>query len=257
MTFLLIALFVYVPYSLMVAFVLPVPAAAAPAVPGTVPQFDREATLLRCSELVLFGLIVLPLGGAALTHSISAAFLGKQLSAGESYRRAAPRLAGLIGTQILAWLAPFLGLILLRILFGNGLFGIGVLIMAAIVVSCWLYVLTPIVVLERVTGVAAMNRSLELMRDNIGKAFLIELLTAIVAGAIGGGLGFVIGLIPWPYQPMHVLVENLTQAVLLPIAIAPATLLYYDLRIRKEAFDLQMLSSATMLGWAGTALGAG
>jgi hypothetical protein len=40
------------------------------------------------------------------------------------------------------------------------------------------------------------------------------------------------------------LVQSLAAAVLLPLSIAPQILLYYDLRIRKEAFDLQMLSAA-------------
>ena len=65
-----------------------------------------------------------------------------------------------------------------------------------------------------------------------------------LAAIIGGILGFVIGLIPWPHVLLRVFVQNLAQALLLPIQVAPITLLYYDLRIRKEAFDLQMLSSA-------------
>ena len=43
---------------------------------------------------------------------------------------------------------------------------------------------------------------------------------------------------------MRVFVQNLVNVLVLPIQTAPLILLYYDLRIRKEAFDLQMLSSA-------------
>ena len=69
-----------------------------------------------------------------------------------------------------------------------------------------------------------------------------------------------IGFIPWPYPFLRVFVQNLAQALLLPITTAPLTLLYYDLRIRKEAFDLQMLSSAMeqpttyMIGYCGILL---
>lgn len=38
--------------------------------------------------------------------------------------------------------------------------------------------------------------------------------------------------------------NHLLQALVLPIQTAPTILLYYDLRIRKEAFDLQKLSEA-------------
>ena len=36
--------------------------------------------------------------------------------------------------------------------------------------------------------------------------------------------------------------SHVVSAVLLPFQAAPAILFYYDLRIRKEAFDLQLLS---------------
>ena len=36
--------------------------------------------------------------------------------------------------------------------------------------------------------------------------------------------------------------SHVVSAVLLPFQTAPAILFYYDLRIRKEAFDLQLLS---------------
>ena len=133
-TFLLIALVVYVPYSLLATFVLPVQTVATSSAPGavpqpgnrmpsartspvayssapaSVPQFNPVGTLLGFSGVFLFMVIFLPLCSAALTYNISAAYLGKNLSAGESYQRALPRLAALLGTQILAGLTVMLGL---------------------------------------------------------------------------------------------------------------------------------------------------
>jgi len=82
------------------------------------------------------------------------------------------------------------------------------------------------------------------MRGNIGKAFLVGLLAGVVALVIGGALGLVIHIIPWPVPFLGQFLANLANALLLPITTAPLTLLYYDLRIRKEAFDLEMLSTA-------------
>ncbi len=231
LTFLLIALVVYVPYSLLATVVTPAPVAVtAPGARGAPPQFDATTTFLGLGVLFVFAVIFLPLCSAALTQNISAAYVGKELSAGESYQRAVPRLAGLIGTQILAGIIVVLGFILL--------------IVPGIIFSLWFYVLVPVVVLEGVSGTTALGRSRELMRGNLGKAFLVGLLAGIVAAIIGGILGFVIGFIPWPYIFLRVFVQTLAQALVLPIQTAPFTLLYYDLRIRKEAFDLQMLSSA-------------
>jgi hypothetical protein len=194
------------------------------------PEFNVGAVLLGFLGFFLFAAIFLPLCSAALTQNISAAYLGKELSAGESYQRAAPRLAGLIGTQILAGLIVVLGFCLL--------------IIPGIIFSFWFYVLIPVVVLEGVAGTTALGRSRELMRGNLGKAFMVGFLAGLVAAIIGGILGFVIGMIPWPHPLLRQFLVNLSQALVLPITTAPLTLLYYDLRIRKEAFDLQMLSSA-------------
>jgi hypothetical protein len=233
-TFLLIALVVYVPYSLLAVVITPAHAATHAAnthgVPGAAPQVDFTGSLLGFFGFFVYAVIFLPLCSAALTHNISAAYLGKELSAGESYQRALPRLAGLIGTQILAGLIVLLGFILL--------------IVPGIIFSFWFYVLIPVVVLEGVTGTAALGRSRELMRGNIGKAFMVGLLAGIVAAIFGGIIGLVVGFVPWPFAWLGVFVQNLAQAFVLPITTAPLTLLYYDLRIRKEAFDLQMLSAA-------------
>jgi hypothetical protein len=249
-TFLLIALVVYVPYSLLATLITPAEQAAASAAshpsvatgPGhlnprvaqpataTAPQFNVTGFVLGLLGVFVFAVIFMPLCTAALTHNISAAYLGKELSAGESYKRAAPRLAGLIGSQILAGIIVFLGFLLL--------------IVPGVIFSLWFYVLVPVVVLEGVSGTAALGRSRELMRGNLGKAFLVGLLIGIVSMIIGAILGFAVGFIPWPYVFLRVFVQSLVQALLMPIQTAPFILLYYDLRIRKEAFDLQMLSTA-------------
>ena len=51
--------------------------------------------------------------------------------------------------------------------------GFVLLIVPGIIFSLWFYVLVPVVVLEGVTGTAALGRSRELMRGNLGKAFLV------------------------------------------------------------------------------------
>ncbi len=232
-TFLLIALIVHVPYSLLTTFILPAEAqvAAASLVPGVrpQPQIDFSAFLPGILATFTFAVIFMPLCHAALTHNISAAYLGKELSAGESYKRGAPRLAGLIWTLFLAWLVIYMGFCL---------------VVAWILFMIWFYVVTPVVVLEGVTGPAALGRSRELVRGNLGKTALLGFLAWLMAVVIILILRLVIGLIPWPHILFRVFIQNLVGVVVLPIMTAPSILLYYDLRIRKEAFDLQMLSSA-------------
>ena len=251
-TFLLIALIVYLPYSLLTTLTLigqqPAVSAApgpgvptgpghqpslGPAYPGAGPQFNVAGFALSMFGVFLFLVIFMPLCTGA-----DAEYFGRIPRQGTVSRRKLPaallRLSGLIGTQILAGIIVVLGLVLL--------------IVPGIIFSLWFYVLVPVVVLEGVAGTTALGRSRELMRGNLGKAFLVGLLVGLVAailGAIiGAGIGLVMGLFGASHQIIQVFAQSVSGTLLLPIQIAPFTLLYYDLRIRKEAFDLQMLSSA-------------
>jgi hypothetical protein len=229
-TFLLIALVVYVPYSLLAALALPAPRILPVLAPDEAPEMDPAKNLQGLAEVLVFAVIFMPLCSAALTHNISAAYLGKKLSAAESYRRVLPKLAWLLLTQFLSGVSIFLG--------SCACFVPGVIL------ALWFYVVVPIVVLEGVTGPAAMFRSRELTRGNLAKIFLVGLLAGIAAGVLNLTFVIVLGLIPWPYSFMGAFFQYLAHSLLLPVTIAPITLVYYDLRIRKEAFDLQMLSAA-------------
>ena len=179
---------------------------------------------------MVFALVLVPLCSAALIENISASYLGETLPAGASYARAAPRLVPLLWTQLLAGLVIGLGYLMC--------------IVPGIYFSLWFLVIAPVVILERTNGSTAMGRSRELMRGNVGKGFLVMLVVGLLSGVINAALGAVIGLIPWPHVAFRGFFENVLPALTLPIQTAPLILLYYDLRIRKEAFDLQMLSEA-------------
>ena len=108
-------------------------------------------------------------------------------------------------------------------------------------------VTTPVVVLETLRGsFEAFGRSWGLTRGSRGKVvglFIVAvLLFNIVPGFI---LQFIAGVVlrTSPGAGMALLFASF----LLPIVLYPAiscvvTLMYYDLRVRREAFDLQMLS---------------
>jgi len=95
-----------------------------------------------------------------------------------------------------------------------------------------------------------MSRSKGLMKDNLGKGFtlflLVFLMTAILTyGMIG--LGAVVarqaGLANETAGVAIIQLFTLVGTVLVtPISSAATILLYYDLRIRKEGFDLEQLA---------------
>jgi len=132
--------------------------------------------------------------------------------------------------------------------------GAALAVLAVVLVGCWavLYlacgyaVTTPVVVLEELnSSFDAFGRSWDLTRGFRMKIFLIFLVAVIVVfvpGVAIGGLGASVA------TDLHVLgqaIELVSAA--LPILLTPLfscvlTLVYYDLRVRREAFDLEVLS---------------
>ncbi len=241
LTFLLIALVVYVPYALLMSFFAMMQTSAIQASAATYSS-EVEASQLAQAGVApavivmsvvggfIFLILVLPLCTAALVKNISASYLGENRSAGQSYSRAAPRLPSLILANILSIVIVFIGICMLFV--------------PGIIFSLWFMLIAPVVVLEGVGGVSALGRSRELMRGNLGKGFLLMLVVGILAWIISFALGLLLGLIPIPFMPLSIFIQNIVPALVLPIQTAPFILLYYDLRIRKEAFDLQKLSES-------------
>jgi hypothetical protein len=192
--------------------------------------FNATGLIFWFIGILVFGIVLIPLCTAAMIQNISASYLGESLTVGASYSRAAPRLLPLMGTQILVGLIVLLGFVLL--------------IVPGVIFSLWFLIVGPVVILEGVAGTSALGRSRELMRGNLGKGFSLMFVVGILCGIIGWILGIVIALVPWPHPSLAVFVQTVVPVLWLPIQTAPLILLYYDLRIRKEAFDLQKLAEA-------------
>jgi hypothetical protein len=112
-------------------------------------------------------------------------------------------------------------------------------------------VAVPVVVLEDVPASVALSRSVELTQGNLGRVFLLMLCAAIIAyatAAILQGPFLVASLLAGPGSPVSA-VLTISGAVLGavggmfsgPLMIIGLAMMYYDLRIRKEALDLQLL----------------
>jgi len=132
----------------------------------------------------------------------------------------------------------------------------GLLVVVGVVGLCWLVLwvacgygtTTPIVVLEELSSsFDAFGRSWELTRGTRGKVFG----TMAVAWLIGyflpqmviSGISSFLSAEGNPaLQTFFVVLASLIGIVLAPILPCALTLLYYDLRVRREAFDLQILS---------------
>jgi hypothetical protein len=257
-TYLVIAVIVYVPYSMAIALIEVVTEAMAPAtasgknvviyaaaetlfaafaaqpappaVPDLSPWLALVTVLAAAASFLLFMVLVYPLCTAALVINVSSSYLGHELSAVESYRRAFGRVVTLIGAQILVGVVILVGFVMC--------------VVPGVLFSLW-YMLVPVVVmLEHTDMTQSLARSKALMAQNLGKGFLLGLAVSLLGMLITLAATEVFQLIPWPHPAIATFLSTLAGAVPLPLSIGVVVLFYYDLRIRKEAFDIQHLAAS-------------
>lgn len=240
-------------------YFLPVfPAAALQAI-AQLEKWER-VTLLA----MILGLILQLVAQGALTIAVSDVCLGYKPSAKRSYRRLSASTFGrLLVTGLQVTLLLF-GLAILAVV-GFGITvgaasaggGLGVALAGAafaivFVIFCiWFFLsamfVAPIVVLEGQWGLAAIKRSRRLAKGflwrNLGAFLLLFLAITIAAGIVGGVLGL---LIPIESHAFNLTVVAIQHLVAAPLALILILLLYYDLRARKEGYNMTTLAEDLM-----------
>lgn len=174
-------------------------------------------------------------GTAASTFVVADTYLGSTLSPQEAFLRSTPFMGRLIGTSLLVSLLMTIGFVLL--------------IVPGIIIACGLLVTPSALVLEDIPGgTTAMGRSWELTKGYRGKifgallvAFVLLLVPGIALGAfaIGASLS---SLSEATLGAAIMLVQSILQILVYPFFYVLTTVLYYDLRVRKEGFDLERLA---------------
>jgi hypothetical protein len=210
--------------------------------------------------LLLSLLIVVPLGEAATTRAVSDRYLDRPSSLLSAYRAAWGRLGALIAMiiiLILAYAGSLAVVILFTALLGAaGAGGLGALLaviafIGLIPVLIMIYVRTvvavPAIVLERVSGWGGLKRSWQLIGGRFwptfGRMLLLVLITWIISTAISAIFQVPGNLIAPNNSFVFEQVAGAIAAVFVgPITYIGVTLLYYDIRIRKEGFDIEMLA---------------
>jgi hypothetical protein len=199
---------------------------------STVSTGTQLAGLLLTTTL---GLVLTTLATAACFRAVSGAYLGERPSIGESLSFAAGRVLPLL---LLAFLF-FLGLIPAFI--------------ALIIPGIWLSVAWslsyPALMSEGLGPVEALGRSFRLVKGRwwptFGALLVMYVLVAVISGILGAILGA--ALISSSENEavaavFYTIVNTLSSLITLPLFAAVLTVLYFDLRVRKEGFDLQLLA---------------
>ena len=197
---------------------------------------------------VIVYLVAILLSNGATVFAVSDLYLGRSITIGEALRRMRGELWALLGVLMLNGLAVMAGFFLL--------------IIPGIFVMCRLAVSVPAALLEDLGPRTALERSYGLTKGFAGRAFLIYLLYFVLIIAASG-------LFQWPFIYGLALSKNdpgmirlwtafmqvggfVAGILVTPVFTIATALFYYDLRVRKEAFDLQVMMKAAGVSVSGS-----
>src|SRR5216683_6062963 len=217
-----------------------------PAVPESAPveQFQSAAS----GGMMAFGIVGVLVGlviyfvaylfaQGGTVFAVSELYLGRTTTIGASLGRMRGQLGSLLGVLLLNGLA----------IMGAALF----LIIPGIYVACRLIICVPAALLEDLGPRSSLERSFRLTQGNAGRSFVIYLLYFILLyGAIllfSFPFLFAAGLSAKNPGTMRMWMalgqvgEFVAGVLVGPFPTIATAVFYYDLRVRKEAFDLQIM----------------
>jgi hypothetical protein len=222
------------------------------------------------SVLASFGTILVT---GMVSHVTAAAAVGRRLTLGEAWAATRGKRWRLVGLAVLLGLSAVLifvvyALLWLLVVVASSNSTVAILIWGLVSVPAFLcflvwfwvriyYLPVPALMLERVGILGAIGRGFRLTRSQFWRTLGIALLTLIVVSIAGGVLGIPIGVVGQvatfavgaQYALLIlVLTQALTQVVsaafVTPFTAAVTSLQYLDQRMRKEAYDVELMQQA-------------
>jgi Membrane domain of glycerophosphoryl diester phosphodiesterase len=172
-------------------------------------------------------LILNTLAQAVILYGAFQAMRGRPVNLGECLKVGLSRFFPIVGLIICAYLAIWIGLMLL--------------IVPGIILGVMWYVSTPVCVVEQKGPLASLGRSSELTKGHRWKIFGMVLLLIIVAGIVGAIIGALLGLTGSTVLiALGTLVWNGVWGAFYAIF---GVVTYHDLRVAKEGVDVHEIAS--------------
>jgi len=200
-------------------------------------------------------ILLYPWVQGAVVAVCSRTYLGMETSVGQALSISGGRYPRLLGTMLLTALMYIVAL-------PAGLIG-GLVIFSFLTVPAamiWVGVNTAfnshVIVVEGAGGgTPAIRRSFQLVKGRfwplLGLGFIFSILISVATQAVTYLVTIpavlLQGSMPW-LTTASVLIATLVTAAVLPFKMVGLTLAYYDTRMRKEGFDLEMLARSQMPG---------
>ena len=211
-------------------------------------RYSGDSWLIGQVGQMIVGLIDGVLSGlmlGAMIYVAGQSYLGHRVPTGQAYRYSIRRYLVTLGASILTGLLLF-ALVLASIIPCVGWLG-GPPVIAFVMVNLSVLIV-PVVMLEGKGVGASMRRSWALAKSQFWRILLVVVVLYLFGLALVGGPTYVASLLvllltqnPALLAFVSVATSTLVNLAATPIQGVCLTLLYYDARIRREAFDLAML----------------
>lgn len=224
-----IAAAAYVPFYLIMLVI-------EASIGGNLPSRDGglSTLLFQVVFMILWASIAFPIASGATTFAISERYLGNDVTIGDAMRRGLSHFWPLSIAQITATVRVMFGFLLL--------------IVPGILWMLSYSLIVPAILIEGQKALPSLRRSRDLVKGYRGKVFCILLIVNLLQVILTAGVELIAGMFfsgeAGSGAILRSAMNNLLSIFLTPLGIIAAILLYYDMRIRKEGFDLEMLSSA-------------
>jgi hypothetical protein len=214
---------------------------------GFAPGFVVSSILL-----LIVGMIAYLFSQGAAILAITDLYLGRETGIARSLKRVWGNLLALFGVIALNGLAIAVGLV--------------ALVVPGVYLMCRLSVCLPAALIEDRGPRESLSRSFELTRDFAGRAFVVFVLYFALSFAIAllltTPLTFAAmltattdpALTRWLLAAEQV-AETVGSVLVTPILLIATSVYYFDLRVRKEGFDLQFMLDPTSEGMTRPASG--
>jgi hypothetical protein len=203
---------------------------------------------------LVISLVAIAIQSGALVDAAAAGYLTRESTIGSSFRAGLRASLRLIGSGVLAFLAVIVlwtVLIIAMALISNGA-AIALLVICGLVATFFLaasWLIAPAVATLEGTGpVATLRRSWHLAAGHrwrvLGLLFLLIVLQIIIGVLLSAVLLATFAADSATRTVLQQAVNLAVNVLWAPIQWATFTVLYYDLRVRKEAYDLQLAAEA-------------
>jgi hypothetical protein len=208
---------------------------------------DRATSLIgsRGSAVSWVMLIILAIAGlllylttfvmsqAATMFAVATTYLERPIPVREAYTKSMPYLRPLFWLIVQTSIRVGLGFLLF--------------IIPGILLTLNYSVSVPVAIFENLRGSEALQRSTNLTEGYRGRIFIIYFVFWLIGLIESSALEYLAKMLPgtfWWSSVFPQLVDLLSSTLIDPLLLIALALVYYDVRVRKEAFDLEFMMTS-------------